>query len=128
MRTVRVHGHGLGLASLGQEQDRTHEEQHRAGRRPEVGGRGAERVGRARLDEHGDRRRAERDRSRRFASVIHHAIERGRHAAQARQTSNQASRLAMRKQVEPPASGRQMWCRYRAEPIAATAATAVLTT
>ena len=42
----------------------------------------------------------------RLAKVIHHDHDRGRQPAQPWQTSNQASALATRKQIEPTASGR----------------------
>ena len=45
----------------------------------------------------------------RLTSVIHQDHDRGRHATQPWQTSNQASALATRKQIEPMASGRHTY-------------------
>ena len=45
----------------------------------------------------------------RLTSVIHQDHDRGRHATQPWQTSNQASALATRKQIEPIASGRHTY-------------------
>src|SRR4029079_10353663 len=45
----------------------------------------------------------------RLTKVIHHDHSRERQATQAWQTSNHASALATRKQIEPRASGRHTW-------------------
>jgi len=59
--------------------------------------------------------------------VIHQASELGRQAVQPWHTSNQARRLAIRKQTDPKTSGRQTWCRACAVPTAAKMAANVLT-
>jgi hypothetical protein len=59
--------------------------------------------------------------------VIHQASDLGRQAVQPWHTSNQARRLATRKQTEPKTSGRQTWCRACAVPTVAKMAANVLT-